>query len=1169
MKRLVVLVLMNLLGYKRKAVGGKEYEAKSNLILLPSDLGGGKTHSLILLYHVFELISNSNDKEEAASKLRMLDNDIAEFVRNEWDSIKGISPKVVTIDCKYSDLAPSSVKPINVGGRKIKTLWGYLGYELKGYDGYEHMKAADEAGTAPYVDDLFKVLDGSRAVVLIDEIGRYYVESGLDPTTISTFLMNLAEALNKHTVREVAVVISVPYEKGRGSNERDEYVHPRGLIEAIDAVLSRQTVEVIKPVVGSEDLAEILKRRIFDYRQDELERLADEFIDNESRREYPDQVKSALRRRGFWKEVKKTYPFHPMFLAVLEKLAYNLPHLQRTRDAIKIAVQAVLALREGLFDAVEDNVNLIMPYHIPLFVDEAIEETVLRNASTEYRQFKVILKSNVVEPKNLDYLIKLKNKLARDEFKKRFYEEIVARELGGLKEDEVRMGFKLASIIWLHSLVGLGIPTNMGSFASTEDLIYSVSPTEQDVKGILGILRSVLPQLIVIGDPESDGARWFFGVVPSIDDFIAELKRNITDEDAKKELAKLLEDGLLGGKGRRRAAKGNETITKFFKLSSVVPNVTAIPREAIELNDPVLIVLADTASEGDLLNLLKGRNNIVVLAPHIKGIDEEEKLKDEDIEGVRELAGFRGRTAWHGLLEILKYYRAAESITEDQLKILVGQEIGESQEEYLNDLLKLLKEKVESKLDYYYRHSWNMINRCYNKVYYHRQGRILSKSGLSLESDKPIPLLVEEFLREKEQLIPEEFQGEDLEHIIKEHLGKDPREEPISIDNLWKFILTTEKADVPLISHEDFIKAVEDLVKRLDYVVEVKAENYAQNVLWKPIFNDLQEAQSSDEGEKLLDEINERLKEANATWDDVELVYWEKAFTRWLDYVAKSVPSDAIIKVLDRSGKEYDLDYLKGLITSGEAFTAKNIIKSGKLFYEKKKYPVELKYSTPNEMQEGTEYEMELTITVKNLDKDFVVTLQPDAGLSVVPREFRGRSPLPIKFKIKAEKAGSYNIKLIISSSDGYSLDFRSIPILVKGTWLEREIELGSEEVTAQVREEVKLERIWGNDLAHLPEIANVMRKFGGSANGSITISDKSGATIIKVDIGNAKNALVLELIGNYINSLLRAMKEEELKVVTELQYTPEEEPNLQDVLKLLRVSRGLKVRVKEKSSMR
>ena len=46
-------------------------------------------------------------------------------------------------------------------------------------------------------------------------------------------------------------------------------------------------------------------------------------------------------------------------------------------------------------------------------------------------------------------------------------------------------------------------------------------------------------------------------------------------------------------------------------------------------------------------------------------------------------------------------------------------------------------------------------------------------------------------------------------------------------------------------------------------------------------------------------------------------------------------------------------------------------------------------------------------------------------------------------------------------------------------------------------------------------------------------------------------------------------MKEEELRVVTELQYTPEEEPNLQDVLKLLRVSRGLKVRVKEKSSMR
>ena len=1171
MKRLVTLVIMNLLGLKELDVGGKKYEAKSNLILLPSDLGGGKTHSLVLLYHVFKLINDSRDKEEAASKLAELDDDIAKLIYDKWDLIKKISPTVVAIDCKYSDLAPSPVKPINVGGREIKTLWGYLGYELKGNNGYMYMKGADQAETAPYTDDLFEVLDNSRTVVLIDEIGRYYDESGLDPTRITTFLMNLAEALSKRTIRAVAVVMSVPYEKEGGGSEYIKYVHSRDLIEAINKVLSRQTVEIVKPVEGSGDLAEILRRRIFDYRRDELEKLADEFVKSESGKEYPNQVRDILSRRGFWREIRNTYPFHPMFLSVLESLAYNLPHLQKTRDAIKIAVEAVLALKEGLFDAVEDDVSLIMPYHIPLFVSEVLEETVLRNAPGEYRQFKLILEENVVVPKNIGYLRQLRSGLSRDEFKKRFYEEVVARELRGLKENEIKMGLKLASIIWLHSLVGLGIPINMGSFASTDDLIYSVSPTEQDVKGVLGILRSALPQLIVIGDPESDSAKWFFGVVPSVDELIEELKRNITDEEAKKELAELLEDGLVGRKGRRRATKGNETTMKFFESSLVAPNVTAIPRETLELKDPILIILSDVASKDELLNLLKGRNNVVVLAPHVKGVDEEKKLEDEDIEGIRELAGFRGRSAWEGLLDILKYYLATKRISEDQLKVFVGQKIGGGQEEYLEDLLKLLKEKVMGKQEYYYRHSWNMINRCYRRVYYHRQGEIYYQDGLSLESDKPIPLLVEEFLRQR-GLIPEEFRGRDLEeHIIKEHLGKDPKEVSISVGSLWNFILTTNKADVPLISHEDLIKAVEDLVKSLDYVVNVKAGSYVQYLIWKPIFNDSQEAQSSDEGGRLLEEVNERLREANATWDDVELVYWEKAFTNWLDYVTKSIPSDAIIKVLDRSGQEHYLDDLIKLIKSGNEFTAKNIIKSGKLFYEKKKYPVELSYSPFREIQEGTEYEMELTITVKNLDTEFLVRLQPDAGLMIEPNEFRGRSPLLIKFKIKAEKAGTYNIKLDITSSDGYHLDSRSIPIVVKGTWLEREIELGREEVTMHVKEEVKLESIWGNDVMHLKEIARVMGRFGGSANGSVKISGKNGATIIKVDIENVKNPTVLDLIKSSLDNILRAMKEkeEELNVITELRYTPEGEPNLQDVLKMLTETMGLKVKVREKSGMR
>ncbi|BAA79371.1 conserved hypothetical protein [Aeropyrum pernix K1] len=1137
MKELVIKAFMNLLGLKAETIGGKRYTVSSNLILLPSDLGGGKTHSLILLYHVFKLVRDSHDKESVISKLRILDNDIADFVDGNWDLIKNMSLNLVVIDCKYSDLAPSPVRPIEIGGRRVKTLWGYLGYELGRYD---IVKISDERETAPYADDVSKLLNGSRALVLIDEIGRYYDQSGLEPTKISAFLMNLAEALSKYNVSEVAVVISIPYEvRGGGAEAKAgmEYVHRPELIRAINEVLSRPSVEIIKPV-GRRDLAEILRKRIFAHKKNELKKFFNELVSREFNREYPAQVRRILDDRSFWREAEETYPFHPMFLNVLEKLAYRLPYLQRTRDAIKIAVQTVLALKEGLFDALEDEINLIMPHHIPLFVSEVLDETILRNAPDEYRVFYLILRSNVVVPENLGNLKKLS--------KEEFYERVMSRALKSLKEDEAKLGLKLASNIWLHSLVGLGLPMNMGEFPTTADLIYSVSPTEQDAKGVLGILRSVLPQLIVHGDPESDSAKWFFTIIPSVEELIEILKKNVTDEMAKNKLAELLESGLIGRRGRGRPPKGYKEESVFAGYA-VVKNAATIPKEILDSRDPALIVFADKISKDELFKVLKGRNNIVVLAPHVEGMGEEEKLAPEDIAGIRELAGLRGKTVWDSLLEILKYYVATESIREENLRAFLGEKVVKGDEEYLKELLNLLKTKVESKKDYYYIHSWNMINRCYRKVYYYRLGQIRFEEGLSLESDKPILPLVEEFLREKE-LIPYEFKGENIISIVKDYLGKNPKEEPIKVGELWNFILSTDKANVPIIRYRDFIGAVEDLVKSLDYAIRVKGK-----LLWKPIFKSKEEADALDEGNKLLEKVREHLTRIKASWDDVELVYWEKVFDEWLIRETESIPSDKIIKVKDRSGQVFDIRDIK--------FDVKNVIKSGKLFYEEKKYLVELNYELPDDILEDKEYEVAGEVIVKNYENEFLVKLQPDEGLSVEPSEFKGKSPLPIKFRLKAGRAGNYRIKVEVYGN-GSILDSRIISVSVKGEWIEEEITIGEE--GEAVEEDAKLVSIRVNDVVGLPSITRVAKVYPGKIRGSLSVSGKAVSVSFNVDTTDPK---VFELLWSPINSILRNMKE--ASALVDIEYSPEGELELRDVAKLLVSTKGLKFKVKKKASRR
>ncbi|MGC8987817.1 DUF499 domain-containing protein [Infirmifilum sp.] len=1135
MKALVVKVIMNLIGLKEASVGGRRYEARSSLILLPSDLGGGKTHSLILLYHVFNLIRESRSKDEAASKLRMLDSDIAGFVHEKWDSIRSSPPNLVFIDCKYSDLAPSPAKPIEIGGRKIKTIWGYLGHVLGRYDA---VRSSDDMETAPYADALLQVLDRSRAVVLIDEIGRYYDQSGLEPTKISAFLMNLAEALSKYNVREVTVVITMPYEIRGGPVEPKpgmEYIHRRELVEAIGSVLSRANVDIIKPV-GEREIAEILRKRIFAYEREELDRMASEFVSSELGREYPAHVKKILDDKGFWGEARKTYPFHPMFLELVEKLAYRLPHLQRTRDAIKIAVQAVLALREGLFDAVEDEVGLVMPYHIPVFVRETLDETILRSPPDEYMVFRLVLMENVAVPESFDNIKKLG--------KEGFYEKVVARNLRGLGQEREGLGFKLASIIWLHSLVGLGLPMNLGLYPTTQDLIYSVSPTDQDIKGTLGILRSTLPQLIVHGDPESDSAKWFFTNIPSIEELVETLKKNVTDDMAKNKLKELLESGLSGKKGKGRPPKGYKEDSIF----TVPPasDIKSIPKDYLERRDPVLLVLADRVSKDEMLNLLKGRNNIVVLAPHVDGIGEAKELAPEDISGIRELAGLRGRTAWDGLMEMLRYYIAAGSIGEDHLKAMVGEKLGRGEGTYIEDLLSVLKEKVGSKKEYYERHSWTMINRCYRRVYYYRQGEVRFEEGLSLESDKPIPVVVEDFLRDK-GLIPQEFTKDSILSIVRDYLGRDPKEEPIRVGSLWSFITTTDKANTPIIRYSDFINAVKDLIKTEDYAVKAGGE-----LVWKPIFSSREETKSSGEGEKILEKVEDLLKRLNISWDDVELVYWEKAFDEWLNRISKSIPSNKVVKVEDRSGRVLDIRDIR--------LDLKNTVKAGKLFYEEKKYPVEISCKLPDRVLEGREYEVEASIDVKNFEGEIQVKLKPDEGLTVEPREFSGEPPLSARFKIKGDKAGNYIITADVYGRDGI-LDSRVISVQVIGEWIEEEIAIDTAGGGKPLGDDAKVVSIVVSEIARLPEIAKIMRAHGGAVAGFIEIN--SEATKISLSIKTEDHAVLDQLYSTIVN----IFRTSGAKATIETTYTPKSELELRRIDELIVNKEGMRFKIKKRAN--
>lgn len=1135
MKELIIKVIMNLIGLERAVVDGREYRVSGSFIVLPSDLGGGKTHSLILLYHVLTTLSRAKSREEAVSQLSRLDKGLARFISEYWDEIRGAHPRVVVADCKYSDMAPGPIKLLSIGGARIRTLWGYIAYQL---GRYEEIRGFDESGNAPYVDDLVKVLSGSGAVVLIDEIGRYYDQSGLEPTTISAFLMNLTEAMLGSKTPGAVVVISMPYEsKGKGLSSTAEmsYIHRPDLVAAINKVLSREKVEIIKPVEKG-DLAEILRRRIFAHSRREFQEMIGDFIASELNREYPEQVRRIIDGKKFWKEVESTFPFHPAFIDLLENLAYKLPYLQRTRDAIKIAVQSVLALKSGLYDALEDAVRLIMPYHIPVFVNEVLDETILRNAPDEYKVFLIILKSNVLVPHNLEELEGIG--------RKEFLEKVASRHLRELREDDAILAVKLAIVIWLHSLIGLGLPANMGDYPSTSDLIYSVSPTEEDVKGVLSIIRNVLPQLIVHGDPDSDRARWFFARIPSIEELIEIRKRNVTDEMAKDQLKNLLETGLQGHRGRSRRVQAGASI--FSKSTFVVKKLGELPGEALSFRDPTLVILADSTSRGELEAFMNGRNNVVVLAPHVEGV-EEERLAPEDVKGIPELAGMQGRSAWDGLLELLRYYSAVNSIEEDDLKRFLIEQAG-GEEEYARDVLNILSSKIQGKREYYYRHVWNMINRAYRRVYYYRNGTLLHFSGLTLEIDKPIPPIVEELLRDRD-LIPDEFIGEDLLNIIRTYMGIEPEENPINVGNVWQFLVTTSQAMVPIISYNMLVDAVKDLLRSRDYLADVKGA-----LIWKPVYNSLEEARAKDEGERIVRDVESALRRLGASWDEATLVYWKKRFKEWLEKIRANIPEDKVLEVLDvASGAIRNVDDIK--------FGLENIVKNGRLFLEERKYKVNLDLELPEEVREGKSYSIPLTLDVEGYEGELTLKISGDEALNVEPREIKGEPPIREHLKLEAVKAGTHNI-IIEVYGDGELLDTRLLSIEVKGSVIEATINPGDDTSSLQGAVVVMVEAF---NLQGLNSIVRLSRIYPGRITGTVSLT--RGDEEIRLTI-NTEDYRVVEQLRSTIRSLISLLggAEKEVNKEVNIEYTPREEPTLASVEEKLLSRDGLRliVRVRE-----
>lgn len=318
------------------------------VIELQTNFGGGKTHSMLALYHLFSGTPVSElPGADALSK-------------ETGVPISGSVRRVVLVGTKISPGQPHK-KP---DGTIIRTLWGEMAWQLGGKDGYKLVKPADETGTNPgdVLRELFNRF--SPCLILIDEWVAYarqlHEGSDLPAGTFDT-QFTFAQALSESAkgAKDTLLVVSIPSSDNEIGGEWGQKALAR-LKNAIGRVESSW-----RPASQDEGF-EIVRRRLFQpitdpalfTARDAVCRAFGDFY-GAQHQEFPPEC----RESSYEKRMRAAYPIHP---EVFDRL-YNdwsaLDKFQRTRGVLRLMAAVIHSLWEK-----QDSNLLIMPGTIPMEV---------------------------------------------------------------------------------------------------------------------------------------------------------------------------------------------------------------------------------------------------------------------------------------------------------------------------------------------------------------------------------------------------------------------------------------------------------------------------------------------------------------------------------------------------------------------------------------------------------------------------------------------------------------------------------------------------------------------------------------------------------------------------------------------------------------------------------
>ncbi len=331
------------------------------VIQLKTAFGGGKTHSMLALYH---MVRGGTPVSHISSLKPIMD-------RAGLDKL----PKANVAVLVGTALDPTRKKnPANLPKYTVNTIWGEMAYQLVTSAGkpdlYAIVSDSDRRGVSPGSEALKTLLNScGPCLILMDELVAYakkiYGVDGLPAGSYDNFITFIQEITEAARASENSIVVaSIPESEIEIGGDAGKTA-----LETIEHTFGRME-SIWKPVAANEGF-EVVRRRLFlDCRDTETRDMvcnafSSMYQDNSG--DFPTEAKEVEYRN----RMVSCYPIHPEIFDRLYGDWATLERFQRTRGVLRLMAAVIHELWMA-----NDSSAMIMPGSIPLNIPTVRDELV-------------------------------------------------------------------------------------------------------------------------------------------------------------------------------------------------------------------------------------------------------------------------------------------------------------------------------------------------------------------------------------------------------------------------------------------------------------------------------------------------------------------------------------------------------------------------------------------------------------------------------------------------------------------------------------------------------------------------------------------------------------------------------------------------------------------------